>query len=245
MTTTTLDLRETTLEGVPLLVSKGAERFGARLVFTDRRGGVSEGEFASLNLSESVGDDAGAVGRNRARLASAAGFEPSKLASLRQVHGATVVEADASTCGILGDGDATVARKPGPILAILTADCVPVLLARKGVVAAVHAGWKGLVAGVVEQALDTMGGAEAAWVGPAIRACCYEVGAEVISGFRDRALPVGDGRVDPPIAATTLLERAGIASIAVSERCTHCDPDLFSFRRDGRTGRQGALIWLT
>jgi copper oxidase (laccase) domain-containing protein len=106
-----------------------------------------------------------------------------------------------------------------------------------------HAGWRGLVAGAIEAGIAAVGPVRAAWVGPAIHACCYEVSDDVTSAFRSAGLPVaGDDRVDPGRAAVFALERAGIGEIAATGDCTSCDPRYFSYRRDGLTGRQGSFI---
>src|SRR5918996_1429655 len=121
-----------------------------------------------------------------------------------------------------------------------------VILWGDGVVALVHAGWRGLVAGAVETGAAATGNVNAAWVGPSIHACCYEVGPEVIDAFEGRNLPVADGaHVDPGRAAAVALRGAGVEAIAVSEVCTSCDRSYFSHRRDGVTGRQGAFATLT
>jgi copper oxidase (laccase) domain-containing protein len=105
-----------------------------------------------------------------------------------------------------------------------------------------HAGWRGLVAGVIEAGIATLGSPLRAWIGPCIRACCYEVGSEVVEAFRSKDLPVADrSHVDIAEAATAALSRAGVSQVAVSDACTCCNPSYFSYRRDGVTGRQGAF----
>jgi copper oxidase (laccase) domain-containing protein len=111
-------------------------------------------------------------------------------------------------------------------------------------VAVLHGGWRGLVGGIVERGVAALDRAQRAWVGPTIRACCYEVGPEVVDAFRRRDLPLaGEGRVDPAEAAAALLERAGV-EVALSDVCTACDESYFSYRREGTTGRQGAFAAL-
>ena len=223
-----------------------AERASGLLVgFTDRRGGVSEPPYASLNLAARVGDDPAAVDENRRRAARALGFDPGSLALARQVHGSAVIEAAPGSCGVLGEGDVLVAREPGTTIAILTADCAPVVLRGTKGVAIAHAGWRGLVGGAIEEAIEALGGANKAWVGPCIHSCCYEVGAEVIEAFRQKDLPVADDtHVSPRDASVAILERAGVKEVWSSPDCTHCDPNYFSFRRDGITGRQGSFASL-
>lgn len=216
---------------------------GVVVAFSDRTGGVSSTPYDSLNLAASVGDQRGDVMRNRAIVARAAGFDVRSLALGRQVHGNDLMEVERGRSGIVGVADGLVAREPGPVLGILTADCAPVLVEGQTGVAVLHAGWRGLVAGIVDRGVDAVGGVAAAWVGPSIRSCCYEVGPEVIRAFERRGLPVADdNHVDPAQAALHALERAGATSVAVAEPCTYCDQRYFSYRRDGVTGRQGAFI---
>ena len=238
-------LRRTTSGGVGLLTDPQALRRGYLVAFADRRGGSSAPPYDSLNLGGRVGDDAAAVAGNRQRAARAVGFDAERLVLARQVHEARVIEASAGDAGVLGEGDGLLARGPGPVLSILTADCAPVVVAGASGIAVLHAGWRGLVAGVIEKGVAALGDAHSAWVGPCIHACCYEVGPEVVAAFEEHDLPVADGRhVDPSQAARVLLERAGVTNVAVAEECTHHNPDYFSYRRDGVTGRQGAFAAL-
>ena len=223
-----------------------SERAAGLLVgFTDRRGGVSAAPYDSLNLAARVGDDPAAVDENRRRAARALGFELEGLALARQVHGSAVLEATPGSCGVLGEADVLIAREPGTTIAILTADCAPVVLRGASGVAVAHAGWRGLVGGAIESAIEALGGAQKAWVGPCIHSCCYEVGEEVIAAFRENGLPVADGtHVSPRDASVTILERSGVTDVWTSPDCTHCDPNYFSYRRDGVTGRQGSFASL-
>lgn len=217
---------------------------GVRIAFTTRLGGVSESPFDSLNLSGAVGDDAGRVEENRRRVERAVGFEEGSITLLKQIHGADVVAAAPGACGVIGEGDALVVTEPGTTVGVLTADCVPVLMVGPEGAAAAHAGWRGLVAGTIEEASAAIGGATAAWVGPSIHACCYEVGPEVIAAFEDASLPVADAtHVDPGRAALSVLRRLGVTEVAFADDCTSCDPTFFSYRREGpTTGRQGGFI---
>ncbi|MDQ3953848.1 MAG: polyphenol oxidase family protein, partial [Actinomycetota bacterium] len=134
---------------------------------------------------------------------------------------------------------------PGPVLAILAADCAAVALWGSRGVAIVHAGWRGLVAGIVAKGVERAGDVHAAWIGPSIHSCCYEVGPEVVAAFEEAGLPVADAsHVDPGRAAHAALRDAGVESVAMSEICTSCDPRFFSYRRDGVTGRHGAFVSL-
>ena len=237
-------LERADLAGIGVLSDERARRDGVLVAFTNRRGGVSRAPYASLNLAARVGDDRADVAVNRARVAAALDFDLAALVLARQVHGAEVLEAPKGSSGILGPGDGLVARVPGPVLGLLTADCAPIVVAGDSGVAVLHGGWRGLVAGVVERGLAALPGARRAWVGPAVRACCYEVGAEVVEEWRRRRLPVsGRRRVDPAVAAATVLGDAGL-EVVVSDVCTACDGSYFSYRRDGTTGRQGAFATL-
>lgn len=173
---------------------------------------------------------------------------------LRQVHSACVLEASA---GASGEGDALVTSLPGLAATVVTADCVPVLVASPEAVAAVHAGWRGVVAGVVPAALDELrarGGLEraVAWLGPAIGACCYEVGEEVAARVAAaagtdvrRAGERGRPHLDLSRAVAAQLAAAGVERIVRVEACTRCRAEwLWSHRRDGDgCGRNLAMIW--
>jgi YfiH family protein len=231
--------------GVGVLEDRGARRRGVLVAFTERHGGVSPAPFDTLNLSARPGDARARVDENRRRAGAAAGFAAGDLVLARQVHGAELLEAGPRARGVLGEADALVARRPGPVLGILTADCAPVIVAGDAGVAIVHAGWRGLVAGVVARGARAVGRAWGAWVGPSIRACCYVVGGEVAEAFAGAGLPVAaPDRVDPGAAAEAALLRAGVRRVASSRECTSCSPRFFSHRRDGVTGRQGAFAAL-
>lgn len=233
-----------------------------RAAFTLRLGGVSVGAFASLNLGVHVGDEALAVAENRRRVMTELEL-PAEPLWLAQVHGATVVEADALALCMPAapapQGDAALTRRPGRVLAVLVADCLPVLLARRdgAAVAVAHAGWRGLAAGVLEAtvaALDGAGDELLAWLGPAIGPAHYEVGEEVRTALCQRdsmaaaAFAVnarGRWQCDLQRLARQRLAALGLRSIHAEARCTYGQPESFySFRRDGATGRMAALIWL-
>lgn len=225
---------------------EGARDLGVLVGFTARLGGVSSAPYDSLNLAIRVGDDRGDVLENRRRAGAALGFDADRLTLALQVHAADVIDAGASDSGVLGEADGLFTAGPGPVLAILAADCAPVVLRGSEGVAIVHAGWRGLAAGVVAKGVERVGDVLGAWVGPAIRACCYEVGPEVVSAFREAGLSVADeSHVDPGLAACEALRRAGVAHVAASDICTSCDDRFFSYRRDGVTGRHGAFATLT
>lgn len=223
----------------------GARAEGVLVAFTARLGGVSRAPYDTLNLAIRVGDERADVMENRRRAAAAAGFDAERLALALQVHAADVIDVGPEDAGVLGDADGLFAAGPGPVLGILAADCAPVVLWGSRGVALVHAGWRGLVAGVVAKGVERAGEVHAAWVGPAIHACCYEVGPEVVSAFRDAGLPVHDGsHVDAGDAAGAALRAAGVEAAVVSDVCTCCDDRFFSYRRDGVTGRHGAFVSL-
>jgi YfiH family protein len=238
-------LTELNADGIDLLTDERAAERGVNVFFTDRHGGVSAAPFDSLNLSMRVGDDVSRVAENRRRVAGATGFDVDRLSLARQVHGADVIEVRDGAEGVVGEADVLFTRSPAMTIGVLTADCTPVVLWGDGVVGLVHAGWRGLVAGAVETGVATLGEVSAAWVGPSIHACCYEVGPEVIDSFTQSGLPVADhAHVDPGHAAVVALRRAGVEAIFASDACTSCDRRYFSYRRDGVTGRQGAFVTL-
>ena len=220
------------------------------IVFTTRDGGVSEGPFASLNLGLLTDDDPERARENRRRACAAVGADPAALALNRQVHGATVNRAVAGLRGV--EGDALWTDEPDLPVAVLTADCLPIVLARTNggapAVAVVHAGWRGLLGGVVEGAVAALGGPVAAMVGPAIGPCCYEVGDEVAEPYRARfGAGILRGRsLDLWRAAELALRDAGCDRVERVDLCTSCHEDrFFSHRRDrGRTGRQGAIAMI-
>lgn len=216
---------------------------GVLVAFSARHGGVSEAPFDSLNLGASGGDDLDAVAENRRRVANAAGFDVRRLALTRQVHGVDLLRVPSDAAGVLGDADGLATDGKKVVLGILSADCAAVAIAGDGGVALVHAGWRGLAGGIVERGVRAVGRAQAAWVGPAIGACCYEVGPEVVAAWARARLPVTDAtHVDPRRGAVAALRAAGVHSIATVDECTACGGDFFSHRRDGVTGRHGAFI---
>ena len=225
---------------------------------TTRAGGVSAAPYASFNLGDRVGDDPAKVAANRRRLAAGIGLDPHRLVWMDQVHGATATLVDGPAPVAVPATDALVTARPGLALAALTADCVPVLLAdpTSGVVAAVHAGRVGAAAGVLPAALHAMQEAGAAvhrveaLLGPAICGGCYEVPAELQASTEDR-LPGSACRTSRGTAGLDLraglwrqLADAGVARIGVDPRCTVEDPELYSYRRDGTTGRLAAVTWI-
>lgn len=238
-----MELTEVATPYLPRLLTAQCER--VRVAFSDRDGGVSDAPYDSLNLGLFVGDEEGAVWENRIRVAKAAGFEVDDLALARQVHGTEVIEVAPGDCGVVGEADVLVTSAAKVPIGILTADCAPVILEADSRIGVVHAGWRGVVGGAVEAGIAAVGDVRRAWIGPSIHACCYEVGPEVVEAFEAKELPVTDGsRVDPGAAAATLARRAGVEDVVVSDVCTSCDRRYFSYRRDGITGRQGALAWL-
>jgi polyphenol oxidase len=180
--------------------------------------------------------------------------EPPPVAWARQVHSARVLEARPGECG---EGDALFTEEAGVALAVVTADCVPVLLAGPGGVAAIHAGWRGIAAGVVPATLERASPGESpeswrAWIGPAIGACCYEVGEEVAGRIAEASHPgvvvPGPGErphADLAAAVRHQLEAAGLRDVVTVSACTRCNPErLWSYRRQGKgAGRNVAMIW--
>jgi YfiH family protein len=218
--------------------------------FSTRIGGVSEAPFDTLNLGRLTEDDAEHVSENRRRLCSEMGTDAEQLCYGRQVHGPLVRRAGGR--GEAGDGVWTDAPRE-PIL-VFAADCLPVALSRSNgerpAIATIHAGWRGLLAGIVENAVEAIGpGRLAAAIGPGIGPCCYEVGEEVARSFKQR---FGGGivraqKLDLWTAAERALRAAGVATITRFDLCTACNPQLFFSHRhdDGRTGRQGLIAYVT
>lgn len=227
-----------------------------RACTTTRAGGVSGGAFASFNLGDHVGDRLDDVHENRTRLRRCLDL-PCEPSWLRQVHGVGVVAAPRS--GLAGEGDGSVATRPGVVCAVLTADCLPVLLCSVNGerVAALHAGWRGLVAGVLEagvKALDVPPGDILAWLGPAIGPDAFEVGGEVRQAFLQadpqageafRPSPSGRWLADLYRLARQRLGAAGVRAVSGGGWCTYSDQHRFySYRRQAVTGRMATLIWL-
>lgn len=233
-----------------------------RALSTTRDGGLSEGAFAGLNLGAHVGDEPTRVAANRARLQQAAGI-PSPLNWLNQVHGTTVHPVSHQYEGA-PDADAACAHEAGLACIVMTADCLPVLFCDRAgtVVAAAHAGWRGLLGdeegGVLEASIAAMGCAPdqiLAWLGPAIGPAAFEVGGEVRDAFMavqaesaDAFVPsANEGKwlADIYQLARLRLARAGVTAVYGGEYCTFSDGEQFySYRRDGQTGRMASLIWL-
>ncbi|MCL5668925.1 MAG: peptidoglycan editing factor PgeF [Gammaproteobacteria bacterium] len=224
-----------------------------RAISTTRLGGVSTAPYDSFNLGDHVGDNPAHVSANRARLTASLQL-PNSPAWLRQVHGTHVVNA----AGAERTADAAYTAQPGIVCGVLTADCLPLLLcdAQGTRVAAVHAGWRGLAAGVIEAALDAMGAGKnlLAWLGPAIGPRAFEVGSEVREVFMahdaeaQQAFQLsGGGRwlADIFQLARQRLAAHGLTQVYGGSECTYSNAQRFySYRRDGETGRMATLIWL-
>jgi YfiH family protein len=232
---------------------------GAHFAFTDRWGGVSAVPYDSLNLGGAVGDDPAAVLANRERAARALGREPGRVVWMNQVHGRAVAVVDRPWGeGDVPEADAVVTTRTGLTLAVLTADCVPVLLAEPvaGVAAAVHAGRPGLVAGVVASAVDAMIalGAEpgriSALLGPSVCGKCYEVPAALRSEVAAAAPEAyaetswGTPAVDVSAGVRAQLARCGVRVTDGPAVCTLESTDHFSYRRERTTGRLASYVWL-
>ncbi len=224
---------------------------------TLRTGGVSEGDFASLNLGSHVGDDAAAVAENR-RLLKAALQLPAEPTWLNQVHGINVVAANSQTPP--PTADASFAHGANQVCVVLTADCLPVLFCdRQGTrVAAAHAGWRGLAGGVLGAticALDVPSSQLLAWLGPAIEPAAFEVGPEVREQFLAvdagnaaafQVNPRGRWHADLYQLARNELARLGVPEVHGGGLRCHADAErFFSYRRNNRTGRMGTLVWLS
>jgi polyphenol oxidase len=230
---------------------------------TTRLGGHSAAPFSSFNLGDHVGDVGSAVAANRQRLATALP-QGAKVSWLSQVHGSAVVEAGQDGPPLVADAQWSRAR--GVACAVLTADCLPVLFcsAAGDVVAAAHAGWRGLLAGVLEAtvaAMDAPPASVLAWLGPAIGPAAFEVGEEVRDGFFAASTPAehitvtacfvpvparpGHYLANLPALARARLMRVGVTHVFGGKWCTHSDSaHFFSYRRDGQTGRMASIILL-
>ena len=228
-----------------------------RVAFSTRLGGVSEGRFASLNLGILTEDDPARVVVNRTRLCDAVGADPDGATMAWQRHGATVTRAQPR--GIVTPGtvydhcDGLWSEAPGRAMLLLTADCLPMAIVRtKGARPAVeilHAGWRGLLAGIVAAGVRAIGTRPlAAAIGPSIGPCCYEVGEEVAAPFREAFGEdvVRHGRLDLWTSAERALRAAGVERVDRFDLCTACNGDrFFSHRRDHtRTGRQGVVAYV-
>jgi YfiH family protein len=214
------------------------------VAFSSRQGGVSEGRYASLNLGLLTADDPERVEENRRLLCEQVGADAERLALNRQVHGTLVRRAQAGDRGEHADGLWT--DEPGVPMVAMSADCLPVAIARANgdepALAILHVGWRGLADSIVASGVDALGGGRlAAAIGPGIGPCCYEVGPEVAARF-DADLLRGR-KLDLWTAADRALEAAGVVDVERTDICTSCNPDLyFSHRRDeGDTGRQGVI----
>ena len=226
-----------------------------RVAFSTRLGGVSEGPFESLNLGILTSDEPERVVENRRRLCAATEADAATATMAWQVHGADVTEAKPR--GILERTvfercDGLWSDRPGQAMVLLTADCLPVALARangRPGLAVLHVGWKGLLEGIVAAGAAALGGGPlAAAVGPGIGPCCYEVGEEVAAPYRERFGEdvLRGSNLDLPEATERALRAAGVGTVERNGRCTACEPGLFfSHRRDrGVTGRQGVVAYI-
>ena len=227
-----------------------------RVFSTTRAGGVSEGEYGTLNLGLSGGDDPARVARNRARVRQHLPAEPRWM---KQVHGTAVADLDRLDPGAVPEADAAAVSQPGVVAVVLTADCLPVVLARAdgSRVAVAHAGWRGLSAGILEATVAALGADPAgalAWLGPAIGPEVFEVGPEVREAFLDAdggaaeafvALGSGKYLADLYALARRRLARAGLERVHGGGRCTLTEAAaFFSYRRAKASGRQGTFAWI-
>lgn len=229
-----------------------------RRVITTRAGGVSAAPYDSFNLGDHVGDDPAAVAANRNRLAAELGVDSSRVVWMEQLHTRTVTIAEGPVDEPVPATDALVTATPGLVLAVLTADCVPILLSddEAGVIAAVHAGRVGARIGIVPKVLEAMISLGArperigALLGPAASGERYEVPAAMAADV-EKHLPgsacrtsKGTPGLDLRAGITRQLREAGVSAVAIDPRCTIGDPTLFSHRRGAPTGRLASVIWM-
>jgi YfiH family protein len=224
------------------------------VAFSTRVGGVSEGPYESLNLGILTGDVPERVVENRRRLADGVGIDPDRARMAWQRHSREVLKAEAE--GILTPGtrhaacDGFWSDEPGQGMMLVTADCLPVAIARtngdRPALAVLHVGWQGLLAGIVTSGVQALGeGRLAAAIGPGIGPCCYEVGPDVAEPYEARfgREVLSDGKLDLWRATELALNEAGVGAVERTDLCSFCHPELFfSHRRDrGTTGRQGVI----
>lgn len=241
-----------------LLLDTGGVSVRIRRVTTNRLGGVSVPPFDTFNLGDHVGDDPRAVAANRSRLAASIGLPDDCVVWMNQVHGDHVAVVEGPCRDSFDGTDALVTRIPKVALAVVTADCVPVLLAdaRAGVVAAVHAGRVGAQHGVVARTIDAMLGLGAraadisAFLGPAVSGANYEVPSDMADEV-EAALPgsrtttrAGTPGLDLRAGIARQLSGVGVTAIDIDPRCTVADKSLFSHRRQAPTGRLASLVWM-
>ena len=227
-----------------------------RAFVTTRAGGVSQGEYASMNLGSRSGDDAGHVARNRAIVRD---HLPSMPRWMVQVHGTDVADLDRLGDSQVATADAAIASQPGRVGVVLTADCMPLFLAdEKGTrVGVAHAGWRGMAGGVIENVVAAFGvppSSLMAWMGPTIGPQAFEVGPEVREAFMKadaaaesafRAHTPGKFMADLYALARQRLARAGVTRVGGGRFCTYTDTArFFSYRREQKSGRMGAFIWI-
>lgn len=240
-----------------LIIPDWPAPLSVKAIQTTRHGGVSHAPYDSLNLGMHVADDPMSVTANRQRLSP---FLPSEPVWLNQVHGVEVIDAVAAGCAV-PDADASYAVAKGVVCVVMTADCLPVLLCNESgtVVAAIHAGWRSLLDGVIEQTVNVIRQRSSdplmAWFGPGIGPQAFEVGDEVKAAFVAKhalashafvATENGKWLGDIYALARIRLNDVGVTAIYGGGLCTYTDAERFySFRRDGTTGRMATLIWLS
>jgi YfiH family protein len=216
----------------------------ARALFTTRRGGVSGGAFDSLNLGRKTADEQANVDENRRRVAAAVGQPWERFQYGWQVHGAELRRATGTRSQVTRE-DGQVTGLTGHPALVFVADCTPVLLVGDAGVAALHCGWRGTAAGIVEQGVAALEGPVRALIGPSARGCCYEVGEEVHEAFAGYDARRGERNLDLVAVIRAKLAAAGVAEVHDVGLCTMCWFGLFfSHRRDGSvTGRQAGIVW--
>jgi len=210
----------------------------SKTLFTSRQSG---------NLALHVGDDPVAVRAQRAALAVEVGVLPNRLFFMAQSHGSEVIEVDSqSNSEDLRECDALISRSPDTALAVLVADCAPVLLVGERTCAAIHVGWRGLFGGIVEKVVGLMGSETfTASIGPTICGRCYEVGDDLLIAARERGFLTGEQSLDIPASILALLRESGgkrLLRASWNNICTFESEDHFSYRREEQTGRQVGVV---
>lgn len=218
----------------------------AKVIFTTRSGGVSNGEYASLNVGRLTDDEPAAIETNIERVKTATGLQELQL--LKQVHGGAIHACEESPPAEMPEADAAVTRIKRRGLLATGADCPPVAISDGNTVAIAHCGWRPLAAGIIDRTATELNDGFAAAIGPGICQEHYEVGPEVIEQLGEHAVGNFQGRqLNLRGVIASMLKASGAGTIVDVDRCTYCEPELFfSHRRDaGVTGRQAGVVWLT
>ena len=219
----------------------------SKYLFTSRSGGMSKPPFNGRNLATHVGDDPECVSENREGLAAELGVESDRLFFMNQSHGSEIIEInELSRASDVRNCDAMITRAAGTALAVLVADCAPLLLLGERTSAAVHVGWRGLFGGIVEKVLALMGSERfSAVIGPTICGKCYVIGDDLLSDASRRGFVIGNKTLDIPASIMGILRESSggrLESAQWDGSCTFENSSFYSYRRDQVTGRQAGVV---